>query len=151
MRHALPAVLAALLLVAGCQTKPSTPGQPGPPTGPQIQPALQPQLTQDPVTPRQRAEIHAELAAGYYERAQMDVALEELGIAERLDPTYPRIFNLYGLVYTAMGELPRRASPPSTGLMCPPTPIESFPCRRASPPLARRRMSRTRSSAATTQ
>ena len=110
MRHALPAVLAALLLVAGCQTKPSTPGQPGPPTGPQIQPALQPQLTQDPVTPRQRAEIHAELAAGYYERAQMDVALEELGIAERLDPTYPRIFNLYGLVYTAMGELPRAES-----------------------------------------
>ena len=111
MRYAFPAVVAAaLLLVAGCQTKPSTPAQPSPPVGPQIQPATQPQLQQDPVTPRQRAEIHAELAAGYFERAQMDVALEELGIAERIDPGYPRIYNLYGLVYAAMGELPRAES-----------------------------------------
>ena len=81
--------------------------KPPAPQGPQIQPAPQVQLQQDPVTNRQRAEIHTELAAGYYERAQMNVALEELGIAEKFDPTYARIYNLYGLVYTVMGELPR--------------------------------------------
>jgi type IV pilus assembly protein PilF len=64
-------------------------------------------VQQDAITPRQRAEIHAELAAGYYERAQMNIALEELAIAEQIDATYPRIYNLYGLVYTYMNELPR--------------------------------------------
>ena len=112
MRHGVPAILATLLLVAGCQTTPlvqisPAPAPPPAPQGPQIKPPSQPQIVQDPVTPRQRAEIHAELAAGYYERAQMDVAIEELGIAEKLDPTYPRIYNLLGLIYTAMGELPR--------------------------------------------
>jgi type IV pilus assembly protein PilF len=105
-------MLATLVLVAGCQTAPlvqisPAPAQPAAPQGPQIKPPAQPQIAQDPVTPRQRAEIHTELAAGYYERAQMDVALEELGIAEKIDPTYPRIYNLLGLVYAAMGELPR--------------------------------------------
>lgn len=114
MRSAFPALLAVAALVAGCQTAPLvqiSPSQPqAPPQGPQIQPAPQPQIQQDPVTVRQRAEIHAELAAGYYERAQMDIALEELSIAERLDPTYPRIYNLYGLVYAAMGDPPRAES-----------------------------------------
>ncbi|GIK87890.1 MAG: type IV pilus biogenesis/stability protein PilW [Burkholderiales bacterium] len=104
------AALATALALAGCQTVPfgpAAPPQPPPPQGPQIQPAPQPRVQQQEVTPRQRAEVHADLAAGYYERGQMDVALEELGIAEKLDATYPRIYNLYGLVYTVMGELPR--------------------------------------------
>lgn len=110
MRNALPVVLAALVIVAGCQSNPfapAAPAQPPAPQGPQIQPAPQVQLYQDPVTNRQRAEIHAELAAGYYERLQMNVALEELALAEKFDPTYARIYNLYGLVYAMMGELPR--------------------------------------------
>jgi type IV pilus assembly protein PilF len=37
----------------------------------------------------------------------MDIALEELGIAEKLDPTYARVHNMYGLVYATMGDLPR--------------------------------------------
>ena len=109
MRHALPVVLAALL-VAGCQSNPfapSPPSQPPIPVGSQLQPAPQVQLQQDPVTSRQRAEIHTDLAAGYYERQQMNVALDELALAEKLDPTYPRIYNISGLVYTIMGELPR--------------------------------------------
>ncbi len=109
MRKALPVVFAALALVAGCQSNPFAPGpaQPPAPQGQQIQPAQQVQLQQEPVTSRQRAEIHAELAAGYYERAQMNVALDELAAAEKLDPTYARIYNLYGLVYTVVGELQR--------------------------------------------
>ena len=34
----------------------------------------------------------------------MDVALEELAEAEALDPSNPRIYNYYGLVYTMLGE-----------------------------------------------
>jgi type IV pilus assembly protein PilF len=64
-------------------------------------------VEQTVVTPRQRAETHTDLAGGYYERGQMDIALEELGIAEKLDATYPRIYNFYGLVYAVMGELPK--------------------------------------------
>ena len=51
-----------------------------------------------------RANLHAELAAGYYERGQLDVALEELGEAVKLDPANPKIYNLYGLVYATLGE-----------------------------------------------
>jgi type IV pilus assembly protein PilF len=104
-RPALAALFAGFL--AGCQTAPMAPPQPAPPQGPQIQPAPQVRVQQEEITPRQRAEIHAELAAGYYERAQMDIALEELAIAEKIDPGYPRIYNLYGLVYAVMGENPR--------------------------------------------
>ena len=107
MQKALPLLFAALAVLAGCQSNPFAPAQPPAPQGPQIQPPPQVQLYQDPVTNRQRAEIHTDLAAGYYERLQMNVALEELGIAEKFDPTYARIYNIYGLVYTVMGELPR--------------------------------------------
>jgi type IV pilus assembly protein PilF len=110
MRNALPVILAVLVLLAGCQSNPFAPSKPAAqaaPQGPQIQPAQQVQLYQDPVTNRQRAEIHTELAAGYYERTQMNVALDELAMAEKFDPTYARIYNLYGLVYTVIGELPR--------------------------------------------
>ena len=102
-------LVAAAVLVAACQSKPAAPPQPVP-VGPQLQPPPQVRIQQDAITQRQRAEIHAELAAGYFERAQMEIALEELGIAEKLDPTYPRIYNLYGLVYTFMNELPRAES-----------------------------------------
>jgi type IV pilus assembly protein PilF len=56
------------------------------------------------VSVAQRAQIRTDLAAGYYERGQMDVALQELGEAVKLDATNPRIYNVYGLVYTMMGE-----------------------------------------------
>ena len=103
MRLAL-ALLAVAVLVAGCQTPGGAPQQQ---QGPQIQPAPQVRVQQDEITPRQRAEIHAELAAGYYERVQMDIALEELAIAEKIDPSYARIYNLYGLVHTVMGQQPK--------------------------------------------
>ena len=34
----------------------------------------------------------------------MDVALEELGAAKALDPAYPKLYNIYGLVYAMLGE-----------------------------------------------
>ena len=56
------------------------------------------------VSPKERAKLHAELGAGYYERGQMDVALEELNEAATLDPNNARIYNIYGLVYAMLGE-----------------------------------------------
>ena len=109
MRNALPVVLAALVSSpAASRTRSRLP--PAQPAG-AARPA-DPAGAAGPAAAgsgdgRQRAEIHTELAAGYYERAQMNVALEELAIAEKFDPTYPRIYNLYGLVYAVMGELPR--------------------------------------------
>ncbi|HVE50029.1 MAG TPA: type IV pilus biogenesis/stability protein PilW [Casimicrobiaceae bacterium] len=112
MRHLVAIVTVAVALV-GCQGNPlapAAPAAPPQPQGPQLQPPPQVRVQQEQITSRQRAEIHSELAAGYFERAQMPIALEELAIAEKLDPTYPRIYNLYGLVYTIMGELPRAES-----------------------------------------
>jgi type IV pilus assembly protein PilF len=95
------ATLAAVLAiaVAGCASKPAQPSTAPIIETPQVQLAPTP-----PVTPRRKAELHTELAAGYYERGQMNVALDELKQAEADDPTYPRIYNVYGLVYTMIGE-----------------------------------------------
>lgn len=50
------------------------------------------------------ARIHTELAAQYYERAQLGVALEELEIALRAEPGYAPAFNVRGLVRMALHE-----------------------------------------------
>jgi type IV pilus assembly protein PilF len=92
--------LCALAVLSGCASKPATP-----PPEPQLPPGTVASTVQSPApTLRQRAELHTELAAGYYERGQMDIALEELREAEKLDVGYPRIYNIYGLVYSVLGE-----------------------------------------------
>jgi type IV pilus assembly protein PilF len=106
----LPARRLALLtlatLLAACS---SAPKEPATPPQPQVQPVPQLQIASQPLaTPRQRAELHAELAAGYYERGQFDVALEELATAEKLDASLPGIYNIYGLVYAVLNE-PQKA------------------------------------------
>jgi type IV pilus assembly protein PilF len=99
------AVAALCALLTACA---SSPKEPAPPPGPQIAPPPSTQIAaQAPVTPRQRAEVHTDLAAGYYERGQFDVALEELGIAAQLDPTYPRIYTVYGLVHAMLNDGPK--------------------------------------------
>jgi type IV pilus assembly protein PilF len=103
----LAAVIAAVSALAACQSNPFAPKAEPTPSAPQVQPAPTPRIQQPEATPRQRAEAHVDLAAGYFERAQFDVALEELGIAEKIDATYPRIHSMYGLVYATIGELPR--------------------------------------------
>lgn len=95
---ATPLLVAAALVLAACASKPTMPV----PTQADV-PEPAPVKTQE-ATPAQRAQIRTELAAGYYERGQMDIALEELGNAKALDPTYPKIYNVYGLVYAMLGE-----------------------------------------------
>jgi type IV pilus assembly protein PilF len=101
------ALLAAVSALAACQSNPFAPKPEPTPPSPQVQPAQAPRIQQPESTPRQRAEAHVELAAGYFERAQFDVALEELGIAERIDATFARTHSIYGLVYATIGELPK--------------------------------------------
>jgi type IV pilus assembly protein PilF len=85
-----------LALVAACSSEPKSPNPPRPETLPPIK--------QPEVSPKDRAQIHMELAAGYYERGQMDVALDEANDAAKLDPTNARVYNVYGLVYAFLGE-----------------------------------------------
>jgi type IV pilus assembly protein PilF len=99
VRAATPiTIVVATLALFGCASKPSQPDT-------RVEPPQQIQLAPTPpVTGRRKAELHTELASGYYERGQMNVALDELKEAESEDATYAKIYNVYGLVYTMLGE-----------------------------------------------
>jgi type IV pilus assembly protein PilF len=56
---------------------------------------------------RRRARIRVELAAGYYQQGNFQVALDELGQALRADPDYPAAYSVLGLVYMDLGERER--------------------------------------------
>jgi len=96
LRFLLPLFCAAAVL-AGCE---STPKQPPAPPVPQVQPPPPPQEAPAPY----RAQLHQEIAAGFYERGQMDIALQELDQAVKLDPKNAKIYNTYGLVYATLGK-----------------------------------------------
>lgn len=87
-------LLSVLALLVGCSSRPTVP-EPAPPTPP---PAPQ------KASPQVRAQLHTELGAGYYERGQMAVALEELDKAIKVDPTYAQAYNISGLVYSYLGD-----------------------------------------------
>lgn len=61
-------------------------------------------MTGEPSDPRNRARIRTELAALYYERGNMGVALEELRLATAADPNYAAAHGVFGLVYMALRE-----------------------------------------------
>jgi type IV pilus assembly protein PilF len=88
------ALLAAALALAACASKEPAPALPEPLPPPKVQ----------EVSLQRRAELHTDLGAGYYERGQMDTALEELNEAVKLDPNYAKAYNIFGLVYSVLGE-----------------------------------------------
>ena len=49
--------------------------------------------------PHQRAAVRVQLAAGYYQKGQVEVALKEAKDAVRLDPKLASAFGLLGLIY----------------------------------------------------
>jgi type IV pilus assembly protein PilF len=101
MRRIAPTLiplLAMFVLAAGCTSTSTT----GPP--PVVPPTPPPPPTLKEASLPVRANAHAELAMGYYERGQMDVALQELTEATKLDPANPKIYNAYGLVYATLGQ-----------------------------------------------
>jgi type IV pilus assembly protein PilF len=71
---------------------------------PQQQPEPQPPVKAQEVSPQRRSELHRDLGSGYYERGQMDIAIEELNEAVKLDPANAKAYNTYGLVYAVLGE-----------------------------------------------
>ena len=85
--------LAPLMLVCGCSVPRSEPA---------FKPSVQTTGPQSDV--HNRARIHTELAAGYFELRSMSVALEEVNEALRADPNYGPAYNVAGLVYAELKE-----------------------------------------------
>lgn len=83
-------ILLLAMSVAGCASKSG-----GGSAGPSPQAATRAQAS---------ARIHTELAAQYYERAQLGIALEELEIALRAEPDYAPAYNVRGLVRMGLHE-----------------------------------------------
>ena len=55
---------------------------------------------------RRRARLRLELATGYFEQGQTNVALDELKQALNADPTFADAHNLRGLVYMRLNNIP---------------------------------------------
>ena len=95
MKH-LPGLVAALLLLlaSGCANQP-----------PESTDSVDTGVIVGSVNnPRNRARIHTELAAAYYSRGSMAVALQELRTAVAADPDYASAYSMFGLVYMDLRE-----------------------------------------------
>ena len=86
-------LLAALALLAACGSQRSD--------GPSVETG---QVVGEAGDPRNRARLHTELAGLYYNRGNMNVALEELRIATAADPGYALAYGLFGMVYMDLKE-----------------------------------------------
>ena len=86
-------ITAMLLALAACASGP-----------PQEAPSIDTGTIGDVGEPRNRARIHTDLAAAYFQRGNMGVALEELRIATAADARYAPAHSLYGLVYMELRE-----------------------------------------------
>lgn len=62
--------------------------------------------TSDEPDGRRRARIRLELASGYFEQGQTNVALDEVKKSLIADPNYADAYNLRGLVYMRLNDLP---------------------------------------------
>ena len=60
----------------------------------------------DEPSERRRARLRLELASGYFEQGQTNVALDELKQALLIDPAFADAYNLRGLVYMRLNDLP---------------------------------------------
>lgn len=86
------ALLLGWLLVSGCATQT--------PSSPEIKPSSD--TTGSEGEERTRSRLRTELAAGYFERGNLSIALEEVSLALRADPTYAPAYNIAGLIYTVL-------------------------------------------------
>jgi type IV pilus assembly protein PilF len=103
-------VLSGVFALWACQTNPNaSTGPGGGQTTPSIIPGSQSVIPQsaEESDERRRARIRLELAAGYYQQGNYNVALEELRVALTLDPVYPAAFGILGLIYMDLGDRPK--------------------------------------------
>lgn len=87
----------ALSGLTGCATNPD--GSAGRSTADLVTDSDEPEV-------RKRARLRLELAVGYFEQGQTTVALDELKQALATDPSFPDAYNLRGLVYMRLNEIP---------------------------------------------
>ena len=86
---------ALLLALAGCATRSSDA------TGANVDILT----ASDEPDARKRARIRMELAVGYFEQGQTNVALDELKQVIANDPTFPDAYNLRGLIYMRLNDM----------------------------------------------
>jgi type IV pilus assembly protein PilF len=91
-KSGLSVVAAIVFLLAGCASI-----QPGGAQG-------ELPTSSDQTDNQKRAQIRLQLAMGYYEQGQMNVALDELKQALQIDPSYTDAYGVRALVYMDMGE-----------------------------------------------
>ena len=89
-------VLVLALFAAACAEMPGS--------SPVVPTAESTTIVGDVSDPRNRAKARTELAALYYGRGNMAVALEELRAAAAADPNYPPTHSMFGLVYMELRE-----------------------------------------------
>jgi type IV pilus assembly protein PilF len=82
-----------VLIGAGCA---------GQPPAPEMRPATDTTGTES--DERTRARLRTELAAGYFERGNINVAVEEVNLALRADPSFGPAYNMAGVIYAALKE-----------------------------------------------
>lgn len=88
---AFMAVLAATVLLAGCASGP-------------MESKEELRTSSDQSEDQKRARIRLQLAIGYYEQRQMNVALDEIKRALQADPNLADAYSVRGLIYMDMGE-----------------------------------------------
>jgi type IV pilus assembly protein PilF len=103
IRRSIAAAAAASAIIAGCATDGPAP-VPGVGGGSGIANIDTGTMVGEVGDPRNRAKLHTELAAAYYSRGNMGVALEELRTAVEADPTYAPAHGIFGLVYMNLKE-----------------------------------------------
>jgi type IV pilus assembly protein PilF len=99
-RLGLTAGFLTTLLLAACGSNPFSSN----PATPPERPTREAPPPQQMASPHERAKLHTDLATGYYERGQMDIAIGELNTAVALDASYAPAYNIYGLIYAVLGE-----------------------------------------------
>jgi type IV pilus assembly protein PilF len=85
--------LPVLMALGGCA---STPG---------ADTSVTPVTESDEPESRRRARIRMELAVGYFEQGQTNVALDEIKQVIAIDPNFPDVYNLRGLVFMRLGDM----------------------------------------------
>lgn len=91
MMRCLTLALMALLLAASCTTTTNLAGVP------ERKPVVK-------APPENRARVHTELAALYYQQGSLKTSLNELNTAVHIDPSYAPAYSMYGLIYMQLGE-----------------------------------------------
>ncbi|MBX3641452.1 MAG: type IV pilus biogenesis/stability protein PilW [Rubrivivax sp.] len=92
------ALLWAAAVLAGCT---STVVRDGKETAPEVKAAPDPQQI------KRAAATRLELASLYFSRGQYNTALDEIKAVQQTDPNNPAAFNLSGLIYAAVGNMPQ--------------------------------------------